>query len=70
MQRFPTDPRAGLLRAERLTQRGEREAARAEVRLVLSRGDTKPQMQQFVDFAGREPAIAPLLKRRGLDKQG
>lgn len=38
--------------------------------LVLSRGDTKPQMQQFVDFAGREPAIAPLLKRRGLDKQG
>ena len=36
VRRFPADPRAGLLRAERLTQRGEREAARAEVRLVLS----------------------------------
>lgn len=36
VRRFPDDPRAGLLRAERLVQRGEREAARAEVRLVLS----------------------------------
>jgi peptidyl-dipeptidase Dcp len=34
--------------------------------LVLSRGDTKPQMDQYRDFAGRDPAIEPLLKRRGL----
>lgn len=34
--RFPADPRAGLLRAERFTRRGEREAARVEVRRVLS----------------------------------
>ena len=37
--------------------------------LVLSRGDTKPQMDQFVEFAGREPDIAPLLKRRGLEQK-
>ena len=34
--------------------------------LVLSKGDTKPQMDQYVEFAGRQPDIAPLLKRRGL----
>jgi len=34
--------------------------------LVLSKGDTKPQMDQYIEFAGREPDIAPLLKRRGL----
>jgi peptidyl-dipeptidase Dcp len=38
--------------------------------LVLSRGDTKPQMDQYIEFAGRTPAIEPLLKRRGLEKQG
>ncbi|GMU42787.1 MAG: M3 family peptidase [Xanthomonadales bacterium PRO6] len=38
--------------------------------LVLSRGDTKPQMQQYQDFAGREPSIEPLLKRRGLEPKG
>lgn len=36
VERFPADPRAGLLRAERLARSGEREAARAEVRRVLS----------------------------------
>jgi peptidyl-dipeptidase Dcp len=38
--------------------------------LVLSRGDTKPQMDQYVEFTGREPAIEPLLKRRGLEQKG
>ena len=38
--------------------------------LVLSKGDTRPQMDQFRDFAGREPDIAPLLKRRGLVQSG
>lgn len=47
VQRFPADPRAGLLRAERLTQRGEREAARAEVRLVLSRGDLPAEQRRI-----------------------
>lgn len=47
VQRFPGDPRAGLLRAERLTQRGEREAARGEVRLVLSRGDLAPEQRRI-----------------------
>ncbi|GAB3733311.1 tetratricopeptide repeat protein [Silanimonas algicola] len=46
-QRFPADPRAGLLRAERLTQRGERDAARAEVRLVLSRGDLPSEQRRI-----------------------
>jgi tetratricopeptide (TPR) repeat protein len=47
VRRFPADPRAGLLRAERLTQRGEREAARAEVRLVLSRGDLPAEQRRI-----------------------
>ncbi len=38
--------------------------------LVLSKGDTRPQMDQFREFAGREPDIAPLLKRRGLVQSG
>ncbi len=38
--------------------------------LVLSRGDTRPQMDQYRDFAGRDPAIEPLLKRRGLVQKG
>jgi len=37
--------------------------------LVLSRGDTRPQMDQYRDFAGREPAVEALLKRRGLEKK-
>lgn len=39
VQRFPDDPRAGLLRAERLGRAGQRDAARAEVRRVLARQD-------------------------------
>ena len=38
--------------------------------MVLSKGDTRPQMDQFREFAGREPDIAPLLKRRGLVQSG
>lgn len=47
VQRFPADPRAGLLHAERLAGRGEREAARAEVRRVLSRGDLAPEQRRI-----------------------
>lgn len=47
VRRFPADPRAGLLRAERLTQRGEREAARAEVRLVLSNATLPPEQRRI-----------------------
>lgn len=35
-------------------------------RLILSRGDTAPQMQHYIEFAGREPSVDALLKRRGL----
>jgi peptidyl-dipeptidase Dcp len=35
-------------------------------RLILSRGDTAPQMQHYLEFAGREPAVDALLQRRGL----
>jgi len=37
VRRFPDDPRAGLLRAERLARAGQRDAARIEIRRVLAR---------------------------------
>lgn len=33
---------------------------------VLSRGNTRPAMDMYRDFRGREPDVAPLLRRRGL----
>ena len=35
-------------------------------RTLLSRGGSKDASQLFVDFAGHEPKIEPLLERRGL----
>ncbi len=34
--------------------------------LILSRGGTREVMQQYIDFAGAEPKVDALLKRRGL----
>jgi peptidyl-dipeptidase Dcp len=34
---------------------------------LVSRGGSKDSLQLFRDFAGHEPQIEPLLKRRGLD---
>lgn len=45
--RFPADPRAGLLHAERLTRLGERDAARAEVRRVLSSPGLPPEQRRI-----------------------
>jgi peptidyl-dipeptidase Dcp len=37
---------------------------------LLSRGGSRDAMQLYQDFAGREPSIEPLLKRRGLIADG
>ena len=37
---------------------------------LLSRGGTREALDLFRDFAGHEPRIEPLLKKRGLDKAG
>lgn len=64
--RFPADPRAGLLRAERLNRQGKREAARAEVRLVLLNGALSAEQRRIAaealavlgDAAGAAAALA------------
>jgi peptidyl-dipeptidase Dcp len=35
---------------------------------ILSRGGTRPGMEMYVEFRGREPSIDALLKARGLDQ--
>jgi Zn-dependent oligopeptidases len=37
---------------------------------LLSRGGTRDALDLFADFAGHEPRIEPLLKKRGLDRAG
>jgi peptidyl-dipeptidase Dcp len=39
----------------------------ARFRLLLSRGGSRPGMDLYREFRGREPEIGPLLARRGLD---
>ncbi|MDH3432542.1 MAG: M3 family metallopeptidase [Gammaproteobacteria bacterium] len=34
---------------------------------ILSKGGTRPGMELYTNFRGREPSIEPLLKKRGLD---
>jgi peptidyl-dipeptidase Dcp len=34
---------------------------------ILSKGGTRPGMELYVNFRGREPSIEPLLKKRGLN---
>lgn len=45
-----------------------REAGEKLRRTVLSRGGSRDAMQMYRDFAGREPDVKHLLKRRGLDQ--
>jgi tetratricopeptide (TPR) repeat protein len=69
VSRFPADPRAGLLRAERLSQAGRREAARAEVRLVLNNPQISAEQRQIAaealavlgdpEAAARAVAVGP-----------
>jgi tetratricopeptide (TPR) repeat protein len=64
--RFPDDPRAGLLRAERLGRAGRRDAARTEVRRVLARADLTLEQRRIAaealallgDPAGAAQALA------------
>ncbi|MBT8100579.1 MAG: M3 family metallopeptidase, partial [Gammaproteobacteria bacterium] len=37
---------------------------------ILSKGGTRPGMELYQNFRGREPEIGPLLKKRGLDGSG
>ena len=37
---------------------------------ILSRGGTRPGMELYVNFRGREPSIQALLEARGLTGQG
>ena len=34
---------------------------------VLSKGNTRPGMELYINFRGRPPMIEPLLERRGLN---
>jgi len=34
---------------------------------ILSKGGTRPGMELYQNFRGREPSIEPLLKKRGLN---
>ena len=45
-------------------------ATAARLRTLMSRGGTRPGMELYVDFRGREPEIGPLLERRGLVTTG
>jgi peptidyl-dipeptidase Dcp len=43
------------------------QATAAKLRQLLSRGGSRPGMELYREFRGRDPEIAPLLTRRGLD---
>lgn len=43
------------------------EETAARYRRMLARGGTRPGMELYREFRGRDPEIGPLLKRRGLD---
>lgn len=43
------------------------QATAKRYRHMLSQGGTRPGMDLYVEFRGREPEIEPLLERRGLD---
>ncbi len=44
----------------------DQETARSFRENILERGNIKDAMEMYVDFRGREPAIEPLLRQRGL----
>ncbi|MFN8901307.1 MAG: tetratricopeptide repeat protein [Lysobacteraceae bacterium] len=71
--RFPDDPRAGLLRAERLGQAGRRDAARTEVRRVLGRSDLTAEQRRIAAEAlallGDPAGAAQALSRGPQDAQ-
>ncbi len=57
---------ADAFQAFKETSLFDRETAERFRREVLSRGNTKPGMELYRNFRGRDPSIGPLLERRGL----
>jgi len=59
---------ADAFQAFKETSLFDRETAERFRREVLSQGGTKPGMELYRNFRGRDPSIEPLLERRGLDE--
>ena len=57
---------ADAFQAFKETSLFDRETANRFRREVLSKGGTRPGMQLYEAFRGREPTIDPLLRKRGL----
>jgi len=47
-----------------------RETGESFLREILERGGSRPAMELFVNFRGREPSIEPLLRHSGLTPAG
>ncbi|MCL7978096.1 MAG: M3 family metallopeptidase [marine benthic group bacterium] len=58
---------ADAFQAFKETSLFDRETAGRFRREVLSQGGTRPGMELYRNFRGRDPSIEPLLERRGLD---
>jgi peptidyl-dipeptidase Dcp len=58
---------ADAFQAFKETSLFDRETAERFRREVLSQGGTRPGMELYRNFRGRDPSIEPLLERRGLD---
>ncbi len=46
-----------------------RETGESFLKEILQQGGSRPPMELFVNFRGREPSIAPLLRHSGIDEE-